>query len=361
MSGFHALTLKRVDAVAEDAVELAFEIPLESRAAFHGEPGQHVVVRTRIGGEEQRRTYSVVSRADDPTLRLGVRLHSEGRVSQHLARTLHVGDSLDVMPPAGGFRARLDATRPRLHVLIGSGCGVTPLLAIARAILEGESQAHVLFFLGNRSTSRGMYIEELLELKDRFVERLALYFVMSREPQDVELFNGWLDADRVRRFASTLFSPANVDAYFLSLPGDTNDSVTHVLLELGAVREHVHAERFTAKGASEPTVGRAAVGFASADSASVTQVTVIADGRRRVFAASRGEATLLDAAQRAGIELPFSCRAGVCSTCRAKLRRGEVEMLQNYALEEGDVADGFVLVCQSRPLSAELELDYDEK
>lgn len=362
MSGFQALTLVRRHEAAEDAVELTLAVPASSRETFQGAPGQHVVVRAHLDGEEQRRTYSVVSSLGEPLLRLGVRVHERGRVSQHLARELRVGATVDVMPPSGGFRARLDATRPRRHVLIGAGCGVTPLLAIARAILQGEPAAHVAFFLGNRTTARGMYLEELLELKDRFVDRLALHFVMSREPQDVDLFNGWLDPDRVRRFATSLFQASDVDEYYLSLPGDSNDTVTRTLIDLGAVRERIHAERFTRNEMpASPKSPASLTSSSEVDADLKTNVVVIADGRRRTFPVTRGQATLLEAAQSAGIELPFSCRAGVCSTCRAKLRRGEVEMVQNYALEEDEVAAGYVLVCQSRPLSADIELDYDEK
>jgi len=232
----------------------------------------------------------------------------------------------------------------------------------------------VLLFYGNTSSARTMCLEELLALKDRHLGRLSLHFVMSREPQEVALYNGRIDASRVRQFAAALFRAQDVSEYFVCGPGDMIEQVTATLRELGVEGGRVHAEHFTvattdAGGAGEGAAAApgAAAGLAPAAparpaaDAGTAEVTVLMDGRRRSFTMKMDDETVLDAAARAWVELPFSCRAGVCSTCRTKVIRGEVAMAQNYALEDWELEQGYVLACQSRVRSASLELDYDEK
>jgi ring-1,2-phenylacetyl-CoA epoxidase subunit PaaE len=211
-----------------------------------------------------------------------------------------------------------------------------------------------------------MVREELLALKDRYLGRLALHFVMSREPQEVELYNGRIDAARVRQFATTLFRPQEVREYFVCGPGDMIEQVGATLRELTGDRARVHAEHFTLATTADSAAVKEAPAAAATPPAAppgpgMAEVTILMDGRRRSFVMKMDDEPVLDAAARAGIELPFSCRAGVCSTCRTKVIRGEVAMAQNYALEDWELEQGYVLACQSRVLSPTLELDYDEK
>jgi ring-1,2-phenylacetyl-CoA epoxidase subunit PaaE len=366
MLKFHSLKVAQVAPDAEDAVAIALEVPAELRDEYRGSAGQHVVVRVAIEGEEIRRTYSLVNAPGEWPLRIVPRVQALGRMSRHLAEQLRPGDLLDVLPPNGSFTPRELSAAAGTYVAFAAGCGITPVLSVARTLLARGAMRVILFY-GNSGTGRAMCLEELLALKDRYLERLSLHFVMSREPQEVELYNGRLDAARVRQFAATLFLPKEVGEYFVCGPGDMIEQVTAALHELGVDSARVHAEHFTVAttagdaarhGAQAPAHAAAP---APGPAAGEAEVTILMDGRRRAFSMRRDEETVLDAAARAGIELPFSCRAGVCSTCRTKVVRGAVEMAQNYALEEWELEQGYVLACQSRVKTPSLELDYDEK
>ncbi len=375
MLTFHSLRVAEVHPEAEDAVGVSLEVPAELRAEYRGLPGQHVVVRIDVNDDELRRTYSLVSGPGEARLRIVVRVHAAGHMSRYLAEQLNVGDHLEVLPPNGSFTPRRAGQSAGTYVGFASGCGITPVLSIARALLSAHAENRVILFYGNTSTGRAMCLEELLELKDRYLGRLSLHFVMSREPQEVDLYNGRIDADRVRHFARTLFAPADITEYFVCGPGNMIEDVAATLRDLGAAADRIHEEHFTlattsaSETASEAaTHGAAAVGAdagpavpATSIAADEAEVTILMDGRRRAFTMKMNDEVILDAAARAGLELPFSCRAGVCSTCRTKVVKGSVEMAQNYALEEWEVEQGYVLACQSRVTTPVLELDYDEK
>ncbi|MBV8877185.1 MAG: 2Fe-2S iron-sulfur cluster binding domain-containing protein [Gammaproteobacteria bacterium] len=370
MLKFHPLKVVQLAPDAEDAVAIALEVPPELRAEYSGSAGQHVVVRLSLEGEDTRRTYSLVNAPGEWPLRIVPRVHSQGRVSRYLAEQLRPGDVLEVLPPNGSFTPREAAPAAGTYVAFAAGCGITPVLSVMRALLARPG-ARVILFYGNTAGARTMCLEELLALKDRHLGRLSLHFLMSREPQEVALYNGRIDAARVRQLAGALFSPLQVSEYFVCGPGDMIEQVTSTLRELGVEAARIHAEHFTvatteAAAASKRPQESAEASVpampapAPAESGSA-EVTVIMDGRRRAFTMRREQDTVLDAAARAGVELPFSCRAGVCSTCRTKVIRGEVEMAQNYALEDWELEQGYVLACQSRVKSPLLELDYDEK
>ncbi len=399
MLTFHSLRVVEIHPEAEDAVGIALEVPPQLREMYRGLPGQHVVVKADINDEENRRTYSVVSAPGEWPLRIVARVLSAGRMSRYLSEELNVGDTLEVLPPNGSFTPRRGGQAGGVYVAFASGCGITPVLAIIRSLLAA-ADSRVLLFYGNTSTSRAICLEELLALKDRYLDRLSLHFIMSREPQEVDLYNGRIDESRVRQFAATLFRPEQVSEYFVCGPGDMIEEVSAALRSLGVAADRIHGEHFTlattaanesspelvgeaqdVKATGEIRAGNPADAPGATDSPSLTtpgsgqqadqqtpgksapgeaQVTVLMDGRRRTFTMRMNDEVILDAAARAGLELPFSCRAGVCSTCRTKLIRGAVEMAQNYALEEWEVEQGYVLACQSRVTTPELELDYDE-
>jgi len=369
---FHSLTVARVTPDAEDAVAIELAVPLGLRAEYLGAAGQHVVVRVSLDGEDTRRTYSLVNAPGEWPLRIVPRVHALGRMSRYLADQLRPGDELEVLPPNGSFTPREAAPESGTYVAFAAGCGITPVLSVIRALLA-RSGARVILFYGNTSSARTMCLEELLALKDQHLGRLSLHFVMSREPQEVALYNGRIDAPRVRQFAAALFRAPQVREYFVCGPGDMIEQVSATLRELGVDAARVHAEHFTVattdaaamREGAAATAAPAAIAplppVAGPAAAGTAEVTVLVDGRRRSFTMKMDDETVLDAAARAGIELPFSCRAGVCSTCRTKVIRGEVAMAQNYALEDWELEQGYVLACQSRVRSASLSLDYDEK
>jgi ring-1,2-phenylacetyl-CoA epoxidase subunit PaaE len=362
MLKFHPLRVMSVSADCEDAVTLALEVPAELEAQYRGRAGQHVVLRAQLQGEEERRTYSLLNAPGEWPLRIAPRIHTHGKMSGYLAHDVRVGDTLEVLPPNGSFTPAEPLAAGATYVAFAAGCGITPVLAIARTLLS-RADARVILFYGNTSGARTMCLEELQALKDRYMERLALHFLMSREPQEAELYNGRLDAARVRELAGRFFATGAVREYFVCGPGDMIEAVTGVLRELGVESGRVHGEHFTTAGlAAAPAPAAVPEAQAAPAAASAeAQVSVLMDGRRRTFTMKRDGETVLEAAARAGLELPFSCRAGVCSTCRTKVLSGTVTMAQNYALEDWEVEQGYILACQSRVTSRELELDYDEK
>jgi ring-1,2-phenylacetyl-CoA epoxidase subunit PaaE len=373
MLRFHSLRVAQVQAQAEDAIALALEVPAQLAAQYRGIAGQHVVLRASLAGEEVRRTYSLVSAPGEPLLRIVARIHAEGRLSRHLARHVRPGDRLDVLPPNGSFTPHSAAAGRGTCVAFAAGCGITPVISIVRGWLEAGPTGRVILFYGNRSMARAMCLEELLALKDRYLERLSLHFLMSREPQEVEIYNGKLDGDHVRQLSASFLAPAEVAECFVCGPGDMIDSVSRALRERGVAADRIRAEHFTTATANvdlESIRQRDSVTQAQESApppqalqatAGVAEVTIVMDGRRRSFTMPMNGESVLDGAARAGLELPFSCRAGVCSTCRTKVVRGEVAMAQNYALEEWELEQGYVLACQSKVKTPVLELDYDER
>ncbi len=410
MRNFHSLRVAQIHPEADDAVGIALEVPPDLQAEYRGLPGQHIVLKTQIDDEENRRTYSVVSAPGEWPLRIAARVHAEGHMSRYLAEQLSVGDHLDVLPPNGSFTPRRGAQANGVFVAFAAGCGITPVLAVVRSLLSSNDSSRVILFYGNTGTGRAMCVEELLALKDRYLGRLSLHFVMSREPQEVDLYNGRIDAKRVTELARRLFAPADVTEYFVCGPGNMIEEVSSTLRELGVAADRIHGEHFTLAttspeeskagviAATSATGSSAAVSSAATASAAPTatssvaassaapstarepatrqpaaptgdkrpaadeaEVTVVMDGRRRTFTMRMNDEVILDAAARAGLELPFSCRAGVCSTCRTKVTKGSVQMAQNYALEEWELEQGYVLACQSCVTTPTLELDYDEK
>lgn len=370
MINYHPLKIAEVRPEGSEAVCVTLEVPDALREAFRFAPGQHLGVRATIDGQEVRRTYSICSGTDERHLRIGVRTHERGSMSGHLGRKLRVGDTLEVLPPTGRFFITPDAQATRIYCAFASGSGITPILGIVRNVLRHEPGSRVLLFYGNRTTSSIMFAEDLLALKDQYPQRLALYFLMSREPQDVELFNGRLDAEKVGVLGRELFDARGIDAYFLCGPDTMIDSVRDGLVGLGVEPSRIHSEHFTSDAKREVGVKHAAndAGAGGAGAAEAqpqpkaqTQVTVVMDGRRRTFDMASDGTTVLEAAEAAGLELPYSCRAGVCSTCRTRVVRGAVTMMTNYALEPWEVEAGYVLCCQALPAAAELEITYDER
>jgi ring-1,2-phenylacetyl-CoA epoxidase subunit PaaE len=356
MLRFHSMRVSEIRPDAEDSIAVALDASDDIRSEYRGLAGQHVVLRTQVEGTEARRTYSLTSAPGEWPLRIAVRVHKHGTMSRHLAEGLRIGDRIDVLPPNGSLTPRF-ADR-RTYVGFASGCGITPVLSIARSVLASGSK-FVLFY-GNTSSGRAMCLEEVLGLKDRYLDRFAVHFFMSREPQEVDLYNGRLDAERVRKAARVLFDPKQVAECFICGPGTMIEDVAGALRDCGIEPERIHGEHFTAGSGAGATAGAQMPG-AGPPTADITEVTLVMDGRRRSFTMRRNAETILDAAARAGLELPFSCRAGVCSTCRTKVVRGSVQMQENYALEEWELREGYVLACQSRATTPVLELDYDEK
>lgn len=359
MLKFHPLAITHRRAAADDAFAVTFGLPEPLRADFRFRAGQHLALRALIDGQEERRTYSIINAEGAEELTIGVRRQDGGRMSQHLARHAIVGVTLDVMTPNGSFHAQDGPAGARRYAAFAAGSGITPVLSIATTALERSPDSHFQLYYGNTSTARTMFLDEVLALKDRFLPRFSVCFVMSREPQEVEWFNGRIDAAKIREFARHGLAVADIDEFFLCGPGTMAATVQSVLAELGA-RGRVHVEHFAASAPAAAASAPVAKAAAPAADAAAATITVVMDGRRRKFTMALGGEVILDAAGRAGLDLPFSCRAGVCSTCRARLVKGSAEMEHNVALEDWEVEAGYILCCQARPTSTALEISYDE-
>jgi ring-1,2-phenylacetyl-CoA epoxidase subunit PaaE len=345
---FHALTVARVERLCDDAVAVTFDVPAGLRAAYDFEAGQSLTLRRVIDGVDHRRDYSICSAVGQPP-RVGVRLIPGGWFSEWLVNDVQPGDEVEVQTPRGSFRAAPDGAR---HLCIAAGSGITPMMSIASTVLT-HPDSRVTLLYGNRTTSSVMFAEELADLKNTYAERFEVVHVLSREPRDVELFSGRLEASRLRRLLSALVPLDAVDHVWLCGPFGMIADARAVLAELGVPPERVHVELFYVD--EPPPAVQRPVDRAPGETSSVT---VVLDGRSTVSLVSK-EIPILDSAQATRADLPFACKGGVCGTCRAHLTSGEVEMRRNYALDEDEVERGFVLTCQSRPVSDEVTVDFD--
>jgi ring-1,2-phenylacetyl-CoA epoxidase subunit PaaE len=361
---FHPLEVTAVDRIADDAVCVRLAVPEELQGHFRHDAGQYLTLRRVIDGCEERRTYSIVTPPGAAELRIGVREQTGGRMSRELATRLSPGERLEVGTPMGRFRTAVDASRARSYAAFAAGSGITPVLSLAADILAREPASRFTLIYGNRSMSRTMFLEDTLALKNRHLGRFSVYFVMSREPQQAPLLNGRIDAHKVEALAAQFADIARADEYFVCGPGDMVDAVRGALQRLNPSAP-VRFERFAAP--RQAAAGTGSQAARSVDAAELppgevlAQISVVMDGRRRSFPMAPTDASVLAAAERAGLDLPFSCRAGICATCRTKLKSGQAVMAHNIALEPWEVAAGFILCCQARPLTASLELTYDEK
>lgn len=358
MSKFHTLTVREVRPETRDTVSVSFAVPADLQDSFRYAQGQHLVMRTFIDGEEVRRSYSICTAVSDNDLRVAIKHIPGGLFSSFANQQLAAGDRLEVMPPAGHFSVALDPARAGNYLGVAAGSGITPIMSILKTTLETEPHSRFTLIYGNRATQSTIFREQLEDLKNQYLERLNLIFVFSREQQDIDLYNGRIDSAKCEALFSRWLDVPNLDAAFICGPLEMTETVRDTLKAHQMPAERIHFELFNAGNvASERREARAAA--AQADQ-SQTQVTVISDGRAVSFELARNSQNLLDAGNSHGLELPYSCKAGVCSTCKCKVVEGEVEMDANFALEDYEVAAGFVLSCQAFPVSDKVVLDFDQ-
>lgn len=353
---FHRLTIADIRKETHEAVSLAFAPPPELAEAYRYEPGQYLTLRATIDGEDLRRSYSICSGPDDGELRVAVKRVDGGAFSSWANAALKPGDEIDVMTPTGRFGLLNHPGDGRVHVGFAAGSGVTPILSILKGVLSREPNSRFFLFYGNRSTADMLFREELEALKDRFLNRLSLFHVLSREEQDLLALNGRLDGQKVRLLLRSLVPAAMIDHAFLCGPAAMSEEIEAVLKDLGLSEEQIHVERFVSVHDGKP---RPAAVTAAQIAAPAHRAALIVDGKRREVPMAEGEA-ILDAALRAGLDLPYACKGGMCSTCRAKLVEGTAEMAVNYSLEQWELKAGFILTCQAHATSPTLVVDYDQ-
>jgi ring-1,2-phenylacetyl-CoA epoxidase subunit PaaE len=350
--GFHPLRVAAVERLCDDAVAVTFDVPDDLREVYAFRPGQYLTLRQRTADGEERRSYSICAPVGAAP-RVGVRRVAGGLFSEWLVDRLEPGDEVEVGPPSGSFTPELEAGTH--HGLIAAGSGITPVLSIAASLLAAHDDTRVTLLYGNRRTDTVMFTEEIAGLKNSHGPRLHLLNVLSREPTEADVFNGRLDAERMRLLLTALVDVEDVDHWWLCGPlGMTADAVS-VLGELGVDRKRVHRELFYV---DEPPPELHRDEDTAAVDGESSEVTVVLNGRTTRLTLPR-DATVLDSAQKVRGDLPFACKGGVCGTCRAKVVEGDVTMRRNFALEDDEVAAGFVLTCQTLPVSDEVVVDFD--
>ena len=351
---FHHLAVKDLRRETRDAVSLTFAIPDELRDDYRFSAGQYLTLRAMMGGEEVRRSYSICSGPDDGELRIAVKRIDGGAFSSWVTDELKYGDELDVMTPTGRFGVALAPDKARIYAGFAAGSGITPILSIIKGVLASEPKSRFFLFYGNRSTGSILFHETLEELKDRFIDRLSVFYVISGEEQDIPILYGRLDGEKVRVLLRSLVPAASIDHVFICGPAGMSEEIEASCREIGIAADRIHVERFVSEFGGKPRP-KAIVPKSAPPKA---LAALIIDGKRREVPVAEGEA-ILDAALRAGIDLPFACKGGMCSTCRARLVEGKAEMDVNYSLEPWELAKGFVLTCQAKPVTNRVVVDYD--
>lgn len=363
LTTFHPLRVCHVQPDADDAVIVSFDVPDDLKPTYRFAAGQYLTLRHEVQGQDLRRSYSICS-APGEALRVGVRKVRGGVFSTWLHEHLKAGDLVQVLPPQGHFGDALtrQPTRPAHTLLVAAGSGITPMVSIAKDLLQSSKSSRVTLLYGNRQVVSTMFKEELEDLKNRYLTRLALHTVFSREvvdaPSDSPLAAGRLDGARIQSFLQSLVDPKSLGQVFVCGPNAFNDEAEAALLAAGISADRIHIERFGAPPSQEGTPAHEVLPGDAEDA----RVVLIRDGLTREFGfRKRQDSSVLDAAARAGLDVPYSCKSGVCATCRCKVVEGQVRMDRNFALEKADLEAGFVLSCQAHPLTDRVVLSFDDR
>lgn len=352
---FHELRVTELAPLTDDSIAITFDVPPELESTFDYIPGQHVTVRKVLDGEDVRRSYSICAPAGSGKLRVGVKKLPGGAFSTFATEQLRAGDVLEVMPPVGEFTIDIDPDRTRKAVAIAAGSGITPVISLISTSLEREPAASWTLLFGNRTANSVMFLDELEALKDRYHPRFQLLHILSREGSDVPLLSGRIDEDKLRTIHDRLLGTREIDGWYLCGPYEMVMTARGTLTGLGVDERRIHDELFfagpvdTSALPPEPPSGEGSV-----------DLTVILDGRA-VDTRMSPESSVLDAALRVRSELPFSCKGGMCATCKGRIEEGEVRMDRNYALVDSEVEAGYVLTCQAHPTSDRVVVRYDHR
>lgn len=356
MTIFHPLKIKQVTRETRDAVSISFDVPADLKDAYQFTQGQHLTLKEVLDGEECRRSYSICSAVGDGDLRVAIKQIEGGVFSSHANQNFASGQTLEVMEPQGRFFSELNPENIKSYLAIAVGSGITPIMSIVKTILKTESGSQVTLIYGNRSVSSILFLEELEDLKNIYPDRLNLMHILSREHQEAELFNGRVTGEKCQELFRLLIDVSKISDAFLCGPEQMIMDVKKILEKDGVDPAHIHFELFITDAALR------ASGIPQKKTKGdgpKRQVRIVLDGRQTDIDVREDGRSILDVALSQGMDLPYACKGGVCSTCRAKITRGDVQMDVNYALEDGEVAEGYVLTCQSHPLTDDVIVDYD--
>ncbi|NUM31457.1 MAG: 2Fe-2S iron-sulfur cluster binding domain-containing protein [Bacteroidetes bacterium] len=351
---FHKLRVKNIKRQTTDCVSVCFDIPNDLKSTFQFKAGQHIIIRKEINGKELRRTYSICTSPNENEFCIAVKKIENGAFSSFANSVLKKGDELELMPPHGRFHVETNSKNSKNYLAFSAGSGITPIISIIKSVLHDEPDSSFTLFYGNRKTETTIFLEELEALKNLNISRLSIYYIMSRETIGSSLFKGHLDSEKCLKFSKTFFDPAQIDEVFICGPIKMTETVKKCLLSLGIDSSKIHHELFTNIGLKT-----------NIEATKITDniksnITIINDGAELNFNLETSDENILDAALKNGANLPFACKGGVCCTCRAKLLEGEVKMDVNYSLEPDEINNGFILTCQSHPVSKKIKISFDE-
>lgn len=351
---FHKLKVSDLRRETPDAVSIAFDIPEALRDSYRFHPGQHLTLRLKDDGGELRRSYSICAGMDDGELRIAVKKVHGGSVSSWVNEKLKAGDEIEVMTPQGRFGVAPSPDEARTFLAIAAGSGITPINSMIRTMLTREPRSRFILLYGNRNAKSIMFKDQLEDLKDQFLDRLVVHHVLSREPQEIALLSGRLDKEKITSLLKSSLPAEKIAHAFLCGPGGLIKESEEALRAYGLDSSRVHVEYFSTDGLPVATRNPATIVENVEVDASITL-----NGIQYNVPMKAGE-TVIDAGLRAGLDLPFSCKGGMCCTCRAKLTGGDVLMEHNYSLEDWEMKAGFVLTCQARPTTKNVAIDFDQ-
>ncbi len=357
----HTLTVAAVEPETANAIKISFEVPAELEETFRYKQGQYLTLESTIDGEPVRRSYSICSGVNDEAMQVAIKRVEGGVYSNFANDSLQAGDRIQVMPPQGSFYTELDPSAARNYLFIAAGSGITPVISNVKTILEEEPNSRVTLLLGNQRTNTIMFRETLSFLKNRYMTRLLWVNILSKEDQGSDVLNGRLNNRKGGQLNQQLIDLSSYDEYFICGPESMISEVSRGLRGVGVDEDNIHYELFASSADDARAVVEKHHARAKAYGGKTSNVTVIMDGRASHFELPTNGENILDAGMNHGVDLPYSCKGGVCSTCKARLVEGEVDMDITHGLEAGEIEQGFVLTCQAHPISDKVVVDFDQK
>lgn len=360
-AGFVPLTVTSIAPETDAAVRIGFVVPQAAREAFKYKPGQYLTIQSEVDGKPVRRSYSICSGVNDPVMEIAIKRVEGGVFSNFANDSIKVGDTVESLVPQGNFSADLNPANEKKYLFISAGSGITPVISNVKSILEEEPGSTVTLLFGNQRSNTVMFRESLSFLKNRFMSRLLWLNILSKEDQGSDLLNGRLNNRKGGELNQRLINLESFDEYFICGPESMISEISRGLRSVGASEENIHYELFASSAEDARRVVEKHHARAKAHGGKVSQVTMMMDGRSVEFELNADGENLLDSGINQGLDLPFSCKGGVCSTCRAKLTEGDVDMDITHGLEAADIENGFILTCQAHPISDKVTVDFDQK
>jgi len=358
MIHFHSLKVRKVEKETEDCISIEFEIPEDLKEAFRFKQGQNLTIKKVLNGEELRRSYSICTSPLDNKLKVAVKKAEGGVFSTWVNEELKAGDSLEVLPPTGKFYTELNSSQKKNYVAFAAGSGITPILSIIKTTLVTEATSTFTLVYGNRTKSSIIFKEDLEALKDKFIDRFRVYHILSRELTEDQINNGRIDIEKLELLFNKLIDQKTCDEFFICGPEEMIFCIKGYLEGRGISNHKIHFELFTVPGQKK---SEAETPKLESESGPKAKVSVKLDGNVFDFDLNYESESILDAALKQGADLPYACKGGVCTTCKAKLTEGEVSMDVNWGLEPDEVAKGFILTCQSHPKTTKVVIDFDAR